>query len=343
MKLDGGDNLLRIVDPDNDISYWESWILCDDGVKRSFIVHNSVQGASILGKIIGDVKFFNKGGILETKKGETGQKEWKWNSIEDPEIIELVRCNGDKSNPMETGWKPKQKFAFNVIDRKDNWCKENKKTKILKIGSGLGGKFVLIEENNGPVDQYDINIVRSGQGMTGTKYEPNVPGAFAKDKFPNIVFGPISEEEQSYAKWDLKAIAGNKSATSVLTYLRNLITRVGKVMGIDFIAMLEAQSEAEKEVWNANKEAGTSSESASSETFNDSAVPFNDAVSPSTRAPQASTVLIECPKCKTMNPDNAEKCSNCQVVLLLACDSCHQMMSAFAEECPNCKARYKVG
>lgn len=335
VKLDGGDNLLRIVDPDNDISYWESWILCDDGIKRSFIVHNSVQGASILGKIIGDVKFFNKGGILETKKGESGGKEWKWSSVEDPEIIDLVRCNGDMNNPMETGWKPKQKFAFNVIDRKDSWCKDNKKTKVLKIGSGLGSKLVLIEENNGPVDQYDININRSGQGMTNTKYDPTVPGAFVKDKFPNIVFGPISEEEQSYVKWDLKVVAGNKSATSVLTYLREHIVRIGRVMGQDFIPALEAQSEAEKEVWNANKEAGTTSE-----TFNDSAVPFNET---STRAPQASTVLIECPKCKTMNPDNAEKCSNCSTVLLLSCDSCHQMMSAFAEECPVCHAKYKVG
>jgi hypothetical protein len=99
-----------------------------------------------------------------------------------------------------------------------------------------------------------------------------------------------------------------------------------------------AQSEAEKEVWNANKEAAPTAE-----TFDDSAVPFVEAKKEeSSRAPQLSTTQIPCPKCKSMNPDNAEKCSNCQTILLLPCDSCHKMISAFAEECEYCHAKYKI-
>ena len=340
IKLDGGDNLVRIIDPENDISYWESWITCSsDGVKRSFIVHNSLEGSSILGKIIGDVKFFFKGGILETKKGESGHAEYKWNSVEDPEIIDIVRNNGDKIND-NSGWKPKQKFIFNAIDRRDTWCKDNKKTKVLKIGRSLGEELVLIEESNGPVDQYDINIIRSGQGMRGTNYKPTVPGAFAKDKFPNIVFGPISEEEKAYAMQDLKKITGLKSATSILKYLREHIIRVGKVMGQDFIPALEAQAEAELEVWNANKEAGVPT-NAPSEASNDSAVPFKEPA-PSTRAPKADVAQQACSKCGFMNPVDAEKCGGCQALLLQACDTCHKMVSVTATECPFCKSKFIV-
>ena len=345
IKLDGGDNLVRIIDPENDISFWESWITCSsDGVKRSFIVYNSFEGASILGKIIGDVKFFFKGGILETKKGESGHAEYKWNSSIDPEIIDIVRNNGDKIND-NSGWKPKQKFIFNTIDRRDTWCKDNKKTKILRIGRSLGEELVLIEESNGPVDQYDINIIRSGQGMRGTTYKPTVPGAFAKDKFPNIVFGPISEEERAYAMQDLKKITGLKSATSVLKYLREHIIRVGKVMGQDFIPALEAQAEAELEVWNTNKDASVTpiEKSFGDSAANDSAVPFTDTKKEeSSRAPKADVKQEACYKCSALNPVDAEKCSSCQTLLLQACDTCHKMVSVTATECPECKSKFIV-
>jgi RNA polymerase subunit RPABC4/transcription elongation factor Spt4 len=349
VKLSAGKNCMRIVDPDNDITFYESWILCDDGVKRSFIVHNSITGSNILGKIIGDVKFFNKGGILEKVKGDDNKGHFKWESAEDPEMIDLVRYNGDRVND-KSGWAAKQKFPFNVIDRSSTWCKDNKKTKVLKIGRKLAEKFVLLEESTGPMDQYDINIEKSGQGVTGTNYEPTVPTSFVQAKFPEVIFGPITDEEKSYELWPLETVVRTSSANYVLKYLKSHITRVGKIMKQDFISELEAQAENEKEAWEATKEANAAA-APKSDTFSDNEVPFVDAaapstapsVTPSTRVPESTGPAQACPKCRTMNPENAEKCSNCQHVLLMACDACHKMISTSAEVCPYCKAVYKVG
>lgn len=344
VKLNAGKNCMRIVDPDNDLCFYESWILCDDGVKRSFIVHNSVTGSNILGKIIGDVKFFNKGGILEKVKGDDNKGHYKWESAEDPEMIDLVRYNGDRIND-KSGWGAKQKFPFNVIDRSDTWCKDNKKTKVLKIGRKLAEKFVLLEESTGPMDQYDINIEKSGSGIQGTSYEPTVPTSFVQSKFPEIVFGPITEEEKAYELWLLEDVIKTSSATYILKYLKSHITRIGKIMKQDFISELEAQAENEKEAWEATKEANAAAPK--SDTFSDKDVPFNDAVTPApapaTRVPVSTAPAQACPKCGAMNPGDAEKCSNCQYVLLMACDACHKMISTSAEECPYCHAKYKVG
>lgn len=340
VKLETGKNCLRLVDPDNEVSFWESWIMCDDGTKRSFIVNNSFTGSNILGKIIGDVKFFNRGGILEKVRGEDGKQKYKIDSVEDPEIIDAVRYNSD-SLTDKSGWGPKQKFIFNVIDRKDSWCKDNKKTKVLKIGRKLGEKFVVLEESTGPMDQFDINIEKAGSGITGTTYDPTVPTSFVQAKFPEIIFGPISDEEKEYELWDLKMAVKTHSAAYVLKNLRQQIERIGKVMKKDWIAELEAQAENEKEEWEATKEASSEAPKTSN-TFNDSAVPFQETPAPSSRVPESSGTQVPCYKCGAMNDSNAVKCGSCQIVLLEPCSVCNKMVKADATSCPFCKTEFEL-
>jgi hypothetical protein len=129
-------NILRIVDPEATVEYWESWMLCDDDKVRPFIVKNDFQGDSLLIKMLGDSKDYYRGGILSSKLDESKSKYYEYESV-DPELLLHVAYNNDKSG--ESGsWKPTRKYPWNILDREpedegdikgQNWCDVKKHTK----------------------------------------------------------------------------------------------------------------------------------------------------------------------------------------------------------------------
>jgi ribosomal protein L40E len=357
-------NVLRIVDGPECQRYYVAWILCDDAVKRPFIVKNEHEGAGILNEIIGDRDNYYRGGILETIKDDNGQKSYKWNSLEDPEIMDYVRFNNDRATG-DKGWSTKVSYIMNDIDRCDevitdektkqkkviNYCKENKHTKALDVGQQIFDAIKKVRKMQGPLHDYDIVIERSGSGLTDTKYTAQKPGPV---DIPGLVFGPLTEEELAYEKWDLIKITKLTDANYILKNLRDKISRIGKVMGIDFIAKLERQAAIEKELWGKTAESEVA-ESEYDSSFNpsdfdknipidvvDVRQPVQEERVPESRIPESQEEMEACPKCQALNPKSTMKCPKCSWTLLAPCGVCKTVFSTMSDTCPGCGAKYKV-
>jgi len=238
-------NIMRIVDPSSAVSYLEAWMVCDDGEKRPFIIENDHQGKSILSQVLGDRLNFYHGGILSSRKDDSGNKYYEYEQS-DPELLLQVAYNNDRSNNSGS-WKPTRRFGFSVIDREPEtegdlvgrlWCVENQRMKMLVIGTQAFEHLIDVRDNNGPLDAYDVNITRTGKGKLNTKYNAQKAG----DVLPNVVFGDLTDEEKNYERYDLKQEAALTSATEILNYLQNTVARIDRVLGTNYLQHLQEQA-----------------------------------------------------------------------------------------------------
>lgn len=356
-------NILRTVDYQSFGHCLTAWLLCDDGERRRFVVENEHEGKSVLSNIIGDKKNFYRGGILETIKDPvTNKKTDKWYSSKDPELMDIVKYNGDKTG-RSGSWKLKEEHLFNVIDRSlepddngntVNWCAVNKKTKLLILGVKAFDALKETRDNFGNLDDYDINYKKTGDGLNTTHTIMK-----AGDQVKGVVIGPLTEEEKAYEKWDLKFATRLSSATYVLKHLRNIIGRIDAIMGTNFIGDLEAQSAIERAEWEAKKESSVDSSEGSTapSTPSESAGAYPEITTPGPQAAPQMTPspirraavtnknMVKCgnEECGKMVPEGTEVCPHCGMTLLLPCDNCGKIMSAFATECPHCGQNYQVG
>jgi len=111
----------------------------------------------------------------------------------------------DIDSDIANNWAAKKVYFFNVIDRKDEWCKKNKHSKVLsqyKIGGGVGpklfGEIADVADVNGDWDKgsYDIMVTKKGTNLT-TDYK-------AQALREEIA---LTDEEKKYVKYDLSTIA----------------------------------------------------------------------------------------------------------------------------------------
>lgn len=121
-------------------------------------------------------------------------------------LCAYVRANWD-SNPEVQNYKVGTSSLFNVIDRRDNWCADNKHTKILcQWKSEIGVGPMMFEELKevvningsweGEKGNWDLIVVKSGSGKQGTTYKCQA----TRDKIE------MTEEEKAYETYDLKIL-----------------------------------------------------------------------------------------------------------------------------------------
>lgn len=356
-------NVLRLVKPDEYQKCFVVWLVCDDGERRRFVVENEHEGRSVLSEIIGDRRNYYRGGILETKKGDNNKKVYVWENPTDPEIMDIVKYNNDRSG-RAGNWKMKTEFLFNIIDRSMepdeqgsiiNWCEVNKKTKLLTLGPTAFEYLVDTRDNNGPLDEYDINYTKKGEGLN-TKHFIQKAG----DRVPGVVVGPISEDELKYETWDLKKASALSSATYILKYLETTLTRIDNVMGTKKVIELKKQADIEQEEWSsdssAEEDAVKSSvvQTSATSPFDDSNVPpvqqeqqtVKTAAPVTTRTPSRVPVSEEktfaCSNCGAKVPENQANCPSCSMTVQAPCDECGTLFPLTATECPVCGKTYKV-
>ncbi len=321
-------NPIRLEDTPNGVErYYVSWILCDDEKKRPFILENDFQGKSILMKILGDKDSFYKGGILESVRDEETKKgKYIWEE-KDSELLLRIANNGDPTGDNGS-WKPKEEFIFNAIqrnpDRDENgtlsfWCKENKHTKLLKMGVMAYKSLQDVRINDGELSEYDINYLKKGTGY-GTKHNILKAGA----NVPNVVIGSLTVEEKAYTRYELTKEAALTPASDILRLLRNTIFRIDAICGTNWISQLESESGATAEKPQADSQVASP------------AIPSRV---PSRRV---ASNTVPCGFCKTEIPADSEICPNCKNVLLEPCSKCNVLFSVFADTCPNCGQVYKV-
>lgn len=346
-------NIMRIVSPNNYEKYYRAWPVCDDGKKRPYIIENEHEGLSVLARILGDRNNYYRGGFLESKKDSMNKKYFVYEKVA-PELFMWINKNNDPTG-KEGSWKAKKEFMFNIIDRDVeyndakqpvNWCKDNKHTKLLRMGATGFDSLVDTRDNDGNLDEYDVNYTKKGKG-TETTHSIRKAGA----QFPTACQGALTNEELAYVTYDLKQESKLSSATYVLKYLKDKITSIDEVMGTHFIDELVAQSAIEKEQWgvdNAQPEPSdvdTVSDKVDAPTQAPAQAVSQPVVPPRMRAASAAAgakPLVPCGGCQAMIPSDAEVCPVCKVQLVAPCDNpeCAKMFSTFATSCPHCGKTY---
>lgn len=248
--------IMRIVGSRNDFAaYYESWILCDDDVKRPFIIKNE-QGKSLLYDMIGDRDNFYRGGFLESiKDPKTNKPKYPW-QMKDPELFNLIMYNNNLSG-ADGSWKARPSYAFNAILRNNsaeegrlfNWCEENQHTMLLVLNpTGFKSLGDLIQMS-GKLSEYDIAYLKTGTGFD-TKHTiyKAIPDDTGKNPEFNIaVIGALTDQELMYGKYSLEKETALKSASVILEKLGDTVERLSSVMGIDWIGKLQAEAALEED------------------------------------------------------------------------------------------------
>ena len=245
--------------------------IVDDNGKQMKVCRPSFQENPnyILNKIISKVK--------ETKwvRGADG-KSVKTFPVQEqfPEIYNIIDKNGlkptDKRAMFDRGWSGSEVIMMNVIDRTQmDWHRANKHTMLLAksvTDNGNGGywveegvssfaiepKFRHIIKSYGPWTKYDMAITRTGDMnnafnvVCATECPKEVDASVREYISSNT---SLTEEENSWEKYDLEKLYRVTSATKIYNRLKNTIKRIDKALGTRFLAELEELVAEEKEMF----------------------------------------------------------------------------------------------
>lgn len=230
------------------------------------------------------------------KDPATGKsKSVEVNATAHPDIYEMVKKGGftmaDGEFPYKCarGWKAPKMLLINCIDRRDDWCKTNKHTKLLSknvnVSVDKDGKEREFAEFGipaygffGPLAQirknfkkgwecYDVVITRTGTGtdtvnnlFNGTAFTTDAAIAagldkgmgISEDEYKYCSQAPeLTDEELSYKRYDLDE---NFSVTSYHTLKKKLFKSIQKIdisLGTHFAEELDKLEAEESAKWKA--------------------------------------------------------------------------------------------
>jgi len=183
-----------------------------------------------------------------------------------------------KSYSYATGLKATNFVLFNVIDRNDSWCADNKHTKIIARDVNVDAKgniwakpglkaFGFVNKLSDLInkyknyEKYDIAIKKTGEQQNPFELknasvykqkdlleelknsDGNIPDANL------IVVGPLTEEEKNYEKYNLTKLFQPTSFTKILKRIPSVFKLCDSCLGTKFYDELVAASEKEKEEW----------------------------------------------------------------------------------------------
>ena len=229
-------------------------------------------------------------------------KEWKNGTAtfpvqtEHPEIWAIIKKGGYKPEDDKpgskfkpygwaSGWAGKQTFFGNCIDRLDDWCKENKHTKIFSKNvtrkeyddqENPGQKVVREYADRGissagflePMydlsykyklswDKFDTYVIRTGQKSPAYKLQNaskqkekndivELEGISEKD-WERVSTAPgLTEEEKNYETYNIQKLFAVTSYNKILSRLGNQIRTIDAALNTNFAAELTSLAEAEK-------------------------------------------------------------------------------------------------
>lgn len=189
-----GDNRFRII---GDVKYvYEHWFISADGISLHSICSKDENGK---GHCTVCDKYEEARTLLASEDSSLSPEEMKnAKIITGDEIADGAKFAGT--------WRAREYAYMNVIDRDDNWCRDNKHTKILckslaqsGVSSAKGGIFneivdIIDENGDYEANAYDIRIKKSGRNMD-TQYR----GYIDKEC-------ELTPEEKAYKVYDLDSI-----------------------------------------------------------------------------------------------------------------------------------------
>ena len=205
-----------------------------------------------------------------------------------PDIFNKVKFGGwDSSNPAEAknhqyskGWTGQKIVLMNVIDREDNWCAENKHTKLLarqittkQYPDGTIAEFVakgipsygFLNKLGGLVanyktwENYDIGVKRTGiktepyQIINATAFVNGKIPEIPQDKIPLVNLGPLTDEEKAYERYNIAKLFGPVTYAKIDTKLGASIKLIDACLGTNFYNELQTLKAEEAAKWEAEK------------------------------------------------------------------------------------------
>ena len=205
-----------------------------------------------------------------------------------PDIFNKVKFGGwDSSNPAEAknhqyskGWSGQKIVLMNVIDREDNWCAENKHTKLLarqittkQYPDGTVAEFVskgipsygFLNKLGGLVanyktwENYDIGVKRTGiktepyQIINATAFVNGKIPEIPQDKIPLVNLGPLTDEERAYERYNIAKLFGPVTYAKIDAKLGASIKLIDACLGTNFYNELQTLKAEEAAKWEAEK------------------------------------------------------------------------------------------
>lgn len=203
-------------------------------------------------------------------------------------LLADISHNGNVESSMESGWKGTKFVLMNVIDRMDNWCQENKHTKVLvkdaswnedyKNWNATPGAPVSIyneindlsEKEMEPFNGVDFGIIRYSPGKPSANnrkiyyqvYLPSKPEIleqFDSDDWnvsSRYVSDDTTEEEFNYGTYDFSSMDLYKTGSTYyfLKKKKQFVKAVDEKYGTSFFKDLSVIADEEKELFIKERE-----------------------------------------------------------------------------------------
>jgi hypothetical protein len=257
------------------------------------------------------------------KNPATGKREKKFvNEAKYPELFEAVTKTGfkqdkdGKSYSYANGLKGQQVVVYNLIDRSDTWCADNKHTKVLskqvdvvaqddgstrtfaKIGVpsfGFINKLADQIGKYGNYENYDLAIKKTGEKTSPyeVRNASKLKSADLLDELLNdtgdevdvasISVGPLTKEELAYERYDLKKLYQPTSYQSLRKRLSSVFKLCDATTGSKFYDELDSLANDER----ARYDAINAAKAETQETTENAAI--KDAVKEEERAEEPKT------------------------------------------------------
>lgn len=232
-------------------------------------------------------RIINKVKEVEWVPGSNGKNEKKYKYAGYPWYDKVIHGGfnpTDQQYSWSKGWSGQQVVIFNVIDREDDWCKENKHTKLLskRVNQVVqdDGKVVEYADTGVPSygfltklselvgkygswEKYDVAITKTGE-MTSPYVVKNAT-AFAKcpediaraelgDKLEFVSQDiSLTPEELSYERYNLKNNFKVTSYQKLLSDFGNTIKLIDGDLRTTYYDELKALADKEKAEYEAKK------------------------------------------------------------------------------------------
>ncbi len=265
-------------------------------------------------------RIINKVKEVEWVPGSNGKNEKKYKYAGYPWYDKVIHGGfnpTDQQYSWSKGWSGQQVVIFNVIDREDDWCKENKHTKLLskRVNQVVqdDGKVVEYADTGVPSygfltklselvgkygswEKYDVAITKTGE-MTSPYVVKNAT-AFAKcpediaraelgDKLEFVSQDiSLTPEELSYERYNLKNNFKVTSYQKLLSDFGNTIKLIDGDLRTTYYDELKALADKEKAEYEAKK-----AEEAANAPAEDSTDTPTESISESTEKPTRSRVV----------------------------------------------------
>lgn len=202
------------------------------------------------------------------------------------ELLKRFNTNNEDNKKVVSGMEPKKFVLINAIDRMDDWCKENKHTKMVSwtlneqdgkeyythgMSSGLykhifDKKCAEIGHHFEDVDFVLRRFTQDSRPDEQTNYvihwneeKTAIKKWSDKDKvdyYSHIVDGDMTDEELAYERYDLENIPFISKPTPsgvILKKLGKFIKAVDQKYELDIYNQLVELKEIEREEWEATK------------------------------------------------------------------------------------------